>query len=159
MLPLIRRSIREDIVVSTALCDDPWMALIDPGQLEVALLNLVLNARDAIPRDGRIVIETGNTELDPGYALDHREVVPGDYVMICVSDDGKGMSYETISRAFEPFFTTKGPGRGTGLGLASSLARIAPAELRWHRERRTSPRTVSWQPWSACGRRSESRAL
>lgn len=118
LMPLLRRSIDEDIEIHIFSAPDVWQARIDPSQLESAILNLMINARDAMPNGGQITIEVANAVLDDSYTVDEIEVVPGDYVAISVSDTGTGMSPETVARAFEPFFTTKEGGKGSGLGLS-----------------------------------------
>ena len=114
---LIRRTTGPGIAVETVGAGGLWTVLVDPNQLENALLNLCINARDAMPDGGRLTIETANRWLDARSAAD-RELAPGQYVSLCVSDTGSGMSAEVIRRAFDPFFTTKPIGQGTGLGLS-----------------------------------------
>jgi PAS domain S-box-containing protein len=115
---ILRRTLGEDIAVKTVFADDLWQALADPSQIEDAILNLAVNARDAMPKGGQLVIETANAHLDEQYAAQNIEVSPGDYVAVTVTDSGAGMSAEVVERVFEPFFTTKEVGRGTGLGLS-----------------------------------------
>ncbi len=118
MSELLRRTIGENIRVETVLAGGLWSAFIDGPQLENAVLNLCVNARDAMPDGGRLTIETACTHLDDCYAAAHNEVTPGQYVMVSVTDTGTGMPPEVIERAFDPFYTTKGVGKGTGLGLS-----------------------------------------
>jgi CheY-like chemotaxis protein len=118
---IFRRTLGEQVEVETKLAPELWQANVDPNQLESALLNLAVNARDAmeaVPGPRRLTVETDNACLDSAYATAHSEVVPGHYVMIAVGDTGPGMTPEIIGHAFEPFFTTKPVGKGTGLGLS-----------------------------------------
>jgi len=119
MSELLRRTLGETIHLETVLAGGLWSVTADPNQLENSLLNLAVNARDAMPEGGKLTIETGNTYLDEAYVSKLVEPLPpGQYVMIAVSDTGVGMDSMTLDRAFEPFFTTKDIGRGTGLGLS-----------------------------------------
>jgi PAS domain S-box-containing protein len=118
MSDLLRRTLGESVSIETILAGGLWKTLVDPNQLENALLNLAINARDAMGSGGKLTIETGNTYLDDEYAAVHAEVMAGQYVLIAVTDTGHGMLEEVIARAFEPFYTTKPEGRGTGLGLS-----------------------------------------
>ena len=115
---LLRRTTGEQIAFDTVLAEGLWTTLCDPNQLENSLLNLVINARDAMPDGGVLTIETSNALLDDHFVASQRDVRPGHYVCICVSDTGTVMSADTIAKAFEPFFTTKPIGQGTGLGLS-----------------------------------------
>ena len=118
MLPILERTLDEQITIETFLADDLRATLADPGQIESAILNLAINARDAMPDGGKLTVETRNITLDADYAAAQVDVTPGDYVCLSVTDTGVGMSPEIQSRVFEPFFTTKGPGAGSGLGLS-----------------------------------------
>jgi PAS domain S-box-containing protein len=115
---LLRRLLGEDIEIALELAKTVWPVTVDPAQLEASLANLATNARDAMPKGGRLIITTANRRLDADYAATHADVAAGDFVMIEVSDTGSGMSSEVMNRIFEPFFTTKEPGHGTGLGLS-----------------------------------------
>jgi signal transduction histidine kinase/CheY-like chemotaxis protein len=118
MEPLLRRTLGERVVIDIRCAPDLWVSMIDPAQLETAMLNLVVNARDAMPDGGRLIIETANVELDEDYARQNPGLQPGLYVAISVADSGSGMTPEVAGRAFDPFFTTKETGKGTGLGLS-----------------------------------------
>ena len=115
---LLQRSINESIQLDMQLSEQLWVAEADPNQLESALLNLVINARDAMPGGGQLVVKTSNRHLDRAFTQAHSNLDPGDYVMLSVTDTGCGMPQSTINRAFDPFFTTKPIGQGTGLGLS-----------------------------------------
>jgi PAS domain S-box-containing protein len=115
---LLNPTLGENIEITLLLAEDAWTALADPNLLTTAVLNLAINARDAMPNGGKLALETSNVFLDENYASMHSEVTAGNYVMIAVSDTGSGISPALLERVFEPFFTTKEVGRGTGLGLS-----------------------------------------
>jgi PAS domain S-box-containing protein len=115
---MVHRTLGETISVETVLGAGVWRVEVDPTELEAAVINLAVNARDAMPNGGRLTIETSNAHIDSAYVAAHSEVVPGQYVAVAVTDTGVGMDAETAAQAFEPFFTTKAVGKGTGLGLS-----------------------------------------
>jgi two-component system, cell cycle sensor histidine kinase and response regulator CckA len=115
---LLARTLGEHIEIEMRLAPDLWPALADPTQLESAIANLAINARDAMPEGGRLMLETANKHLDDSYAAANPDALPGDYVMLAVTDTGSGIPSEIINRVFEPFFTTKEQGKGSGLGLS-----------------------------------------
>ncbi|MEA2913258.1 MAG: hypothetical protein QOJ15_5339 [Bradyrhizobium sp.] len=158
MSDLLRQTLGEHVGIETIMSGGLWRAHVDPNQLEVAILNLAVNARDAMPKGGKLTIETANVFLDEAYASAQSEVLPGQYVMVAVTDTGTGMPPDVAGRAFEPFFTTKDVGQGTGLGLSqvygfvkqsrghvkiySEVGEGTTIKLylpRWHSEEATTP--------------------
>lgn len=125
---LLRPTLGEQIEIETLLAEDPWLAFVDPNQLTTAILNLALNARDAMPGGGKLMIETINSYLDDSYASQHNEVIPGEYVLIAISDSGTGIPSHLLDKVFEPFFTTKDVGKGTGLGLSMVYGFVKQSE-------------------------------
>ena len=119
MEKMLKRMIGEDIELVTVPESDLGMVKVDPGQIEQILMNLAVNARDAMPQGGRLIIETSNAVLDRSFSGLPAELTPGEYVQLTVSDTGTGISDDVKAHIFEPFFTTKGEGEGTGLGLAT----------------------------------------
>ena len=115
---LLRRTLGEAVQIETVLAGGLWYVEADANQLENAIINLAVNARDAMPDGGKLTVETGNAHLDDAYAAAHAEVAAGQYVMVALTDTGTGMTPAVMSKAFEPFFTTKAVGKGTGLGLS-----------------------------------------
>ena len=135
MEEMVRRTVGPEIAVDTSESADLWTTLVDPGQLENALLNLCINARDAMPDGGRIAVETTNRRFDMA-AVRERDMEPGEYVSLCVTDTGTGMSPEVVAKALDPFFTTKPIGMGTGLGLSMiyGFAKQSGGQVRIHSE-------------------------
>ncbi|MGA8892323.1 MAG: PAS domain S-box protein [Anaeromyxobacteraceae bacterium] len=119
MEKMLRRIIGEDIDLVHVLAPDLGMVRADPGQVEQVIMNIAVNARDAMPEGGKLTIETADVDLDEEYAMRHPGSSPGPHVMLAITDSGQGMDGKTLARVFEPFFTTKGPGRGNGLGLST----------------------------------------
>jgi CheY-like chemotaxis protein len=118
VLDFLGRTLGGEIEVQMSLADELWPVLADETQVESALINLAINARDAMPNGGCLTVETANVRLDEAYASGEVDVTPGDYVVLAVSDTGTGIAPDVLARVFDPFFTTKEPGKGSGLGLS-----------------------------------------
>jgi len=159
---LLRRLIGEDIELITIPAAPSDVVEADPGRLEQVIMNLVVNARDAMPKGGKLTIETGNVQLSESFAAGQIGVAPGSYVAISIADTGVGMDEETQSHLFEPFFTTKNPGRGTGLGLATAygIIRQSGGAIRiWSQLGRGTTARIYLPPAEAKdGARSETKA-
>ncbi len=153
--PMLRRTLGEHIEIEFVRGAGLWPTMVDPTQLENALLNLCLNARDAMPTGGRLTLETANASLDQRYADEHAEVTPGQYTMLAVSDTGEGMAPEVLQRVFEPFFTTKEKGKGTGLGLAMvyGFARQSAGHVSIYSERGQGTTVKLYLPRASAGTR------
>ena len=153
MYELVRRTLPENIALSFLPADGLWLSDVDPGQLQNALLNLIINARDAMPDGGALTIETANVTLDDDLVGDTEDMAPGAYVMLAVSDTGVGMPKEVVRRAFDPFFTTKGLGKGTGLGLSMvfGFARQSGGHARIYSEPGVGTTVRLYLPRSAAG--------
>ena len=136
LAPILHRLLGDNVQLATALDANLWSVQVDPGQLEQVIINLAINARDAMPNGGRLTIETTNVDFDEEYVRHHEGVVPGNHVQLAVTDSGLGMDAEILGQIFEPFFTTKEPGRGTGLGLATvyGIVRQSGGSVRVHSE-------------------------
>jgi signal transduction histidine kinase len=117
-IKLLRPTLGEHIEIESAFDEETCIATVDPNQLATAILNLALNARDAMPNGGKLILETGSAFLDENYSSSNDEIRPGRYALIAVSDTGSGIPSGILDKVFDPFFTSKGPGKGTGLGLS-----------------------------------------
>ncbi|MBV8165879.1 MAG: response regulator [Alphaproteobacteria bacterium] len=159
MAELMRRTLGEAIEIETVAAAGLWAAYCDPSQLENALVNLALNARDAMPGGGRLTLEAGNTHIDHDYAETNPDAKPGRYAMIAVTDTGCGMSAEVIEHAFEPFFTTKPEGRGTGLGLSQvfGFVRQSGGHVKIYSEVGQGTTVKLYLPRAAAGSEAEER--
>ena len=135
MMPLLRRTLPETVRIETAPDAGTWPIFVDPGQLESALLNLCINARDAMPQGGALLFETANTVLDKAYCDNNAEVRPGEYVMVAVADTGVGIAAEDLPRVFDPFFTTKSDGTGLGLSMVYGFAKQSGGHVKVYSER------------------------
>ena len=119
METMLRHLIGESVELETMCAEDLWLVRVDPRHIEQALVNLALNAKDAMPEGGRLTIETANTILDEAYSGQFSELTPGEYISLSITDTGIGMTEEVRTHAIEPFYTTKRPGEGAGLGLST----------------------------------------
>ena len=146
---MLRRTLGEQVVVETVLGGGLWRASVDPNQLEVAIVNLAVNARDAMPQGGKLTIETANVHLDESYAARQVEVAPGQYVMVAVTDNGCGMTPDVLAKAFDPFFTTKDVGtwhRSWSFPSLRFCKAVRRARQNLQRDRRRNHRQTLFPP-------------
>ncbi len=158
MSELLDRTLGEQVKVETVLAAGLWQVKADPAQLENAILNLAVNARDAMPGGGRLTIETLNAFVDDAYAQEYA-IEAGQYVLIAVADTGAGMPPDVIAKAFDPFFTTKGAGKGTGLGLSQvyGFVRQSGGHVKIYSEPGVGTSVKIYLPrhyWRSCGERA-----
>jgi signal transduction histidine kinase len=159
MMDLLRRTLGETIAIKITVAEDLWTATADPGLVENALLNLAINARDAMPDGGTLIVEAGNVTLDETYAAARDDVAAGDYVLLSVTDTGTGMTPEVLSHVFEPFYTTKDVGEGSGLGLSMvyGFAKQSGGHIAIYSELGQGTTVNLYLPWT--GAAAESNAM
>jgi PAS domain S-box-containing protein len=161
IISILKRTLGDSIAVQVAVSKDLWPAFADPSQVQDAIMNLAINARDAMPHGGTLTIETANIQLDEEYTRKNPDAKPGDYAMLAVTDTGTGMPREVMERALEPFFTTKPVGQGTGLGLSMvyGFVRQSGGHLKIYSEVGHGTTVKLYLPWAKEGKASSGSAI